>query len=231
MLEINIKDIPDKKYHIYLIEDKRGLKYIGLSSNIKARIRQYRYEYNTDKDIPRNGVSRAFKKYGVDGFKMSIIHSTDSLNEAMKLEEYYINKYDTTNPEKGYNLSNASTGVVKMKPRTQSKEEILNRSKKVYLIEMGVPLPFDSAKELAKVLKLSRNNVTRAARNGNMVRGRFVIYDDPDMIMESYNRVNEKLKSGHFKKPDDILAKETFLEYCLFLYNRCLEVIPRGSTE
>lgn len=45
----------------------------------------------------------AIKKYGKENFSKEIITIAMSQLEADALEEYYIDKYDSTNPEKGYN--------------------------------------------------------------------------------------------------------------------------------
>lgn len=47
----------------------------------------------------------AIKKYGWNAFTPEILASTKNLNDANFLEIYYISKYDSTNPKKGYNIS------------------------------------------------------------------------------------------------------------------------------
>ena len=46
----------------------------------------------------------AIKKYGKENFSKEIITIAMSQLEADVLEKYYIKKYDSTNPEKGYNI-------------------------------------------------------------------------------------------------------------------------------
>ena len=46
----------------------------------------------------------AIKKYGKENFSKEIITIAMSQLEADVLEKYYIEKYDSTNPEKGYNI-------------------------------------------------------------------------------------------------------------------------------
>lgn len=47
----------------------------------------------------------AIQKYGWDNFKPEILEDDLSLGEANQLEEYYISKYNSTNPDIGYNIS------------------------------------------------------------------------------------------------------------------------------
>ena len=46
----------------------------------------------------------AIKKYGWDNFEHTILELVDTIEEASNKERYWISFYDSTNPEKGYNL-------------------------------------------------------------------------------------------------------------------------------
>lgn len=52
---------------------------------------------------------RAIKKYGWEVFHYEILAECKTQEEANALEIYYIQLYDTTNPEKGYNISAGGT--------------------------------------------------------------------------------------------------------------------------
>ena len=45
------------------------------------------------------------RKYGLDNFSIKQIDSTDDFEELGRLERYYIKKYNSQSPEKGYNLT------------------------------------------------------------------------------------------------------------------------------
>lgn len=47
----------------------------------------------------------AIQKYGWDNFEHIILETNLTLEQANQLEEYYINFYNSTNKEKGYNIS------------------------------------------------------------------------------------------------------------------------------
>lgn len=53
----------------------------------------------------RQNVWNAIQKYGWENIQHKILESNLTLEEASKKEIYYINYYDSTNPEKGYNKS------------------------------------------------------------------------------------------------------------------------------
>lgn len=90
----------DKKYLIYMHTNKiNGKKYIGQTS--------------LDPDVRwKNGLGyagsphfyNAINKYGWDNFEHEIIKDSLSLNEANKLEKEFIKKYNTTDPNFGYNI-------------------------------------------------------------------------------------------------------------------------------
>lgn len=48
---------------------------------------------------------KSMRKYGLNHFSIEQIDSTDNFKELGQLERYYIKKYDSRNPNKGYNLT------------------------------------------------------------------------------------------------------------------------------
>ena len=48
---------------------------------------------------------QAMRKYGLENFSIEQIDSTEDFKELGKLERKYIKKYDSQNPDKGYNLT------------------------------------------------------------------------------------------------------------------------------
>ena len=53
----------------------------------------------------------AIKKYGKENFSKEIITIAMTQSEADVFEEYYIKEYDSTNPEKGYNILKGGQGT------------------------------------------------------------------------------------------------------------------------
>lgn len=71
----------------------------------------------------------AIKKYGWEKFHYEILVEASTQEEANILEKHYIKKYDTTNPEKGYNLS---LGGNVRTTNDETKEKISNSVKKLW---------------------------------------------------------------------------------------------------
>lgn len=88
---------------IYKITNLKNNKcYIGQSTDIKTRWHNHKFELKNN--THRNPhLQNAFNKYGEKAFEFRILENTfeENLDNA---EEYWINYFDSTNPEKGYNL-------------------------------------------------------------------------------------------------------------------------------
>lgn len=116
----------NNKYCIYCHTNKiNGKKYIGQTKqkpeNRWVNGKGYKnctYFYN------------AIQKYGWDNFEHKILYDNLTLEEANQLEKELIAKYDTMNPEKGYNLR---TGGKNSLLSEESKKKI----KKITMIIVG----------------------------------------------------------------------------------------------
>lgn len=91
--------------YIYMIVNKvNGKKYIGQRKSTK-----YCYD---DKYYMGSGkrLASAKKHYGIENFEKLLVQYVETKEEANKQEIFWIAHYDTTNPEKGYNLSLGGDG-------------------------------------------------------------------------------------------------------------------------
>ena len=75
--------------------------------NNKIYIGQHKSEKFEPNKYIGSGVVllKAINKYGFENFKCELLKECLSREEMNKEESFYINKYDSTNPEKGYNLT------------------------------------------------------------------------------------------------------------------------------
>ena len=96
-------DVENSNCGIYKITNLKNNKaYIGQSTDIKSRWNNHKIELRNN--THRNShLQNSFNKYGEDAFEFRILERTfeENLDNA---EEYWINYFDSTNPEKGYNL-------------------------------------------------------------------------------------------------------------------------------
>lgn len=123
---------------IYKITNPSGKIYIGQSIDIIKRMRAYNnYEcYKSD----TSKIFNSIKKHGWDKHKVEIIHRCN-INELDKLEIYYIEVYQSLNPEIGLNLKMGGANGVhsdetirKMKLSHSKRKPITNETK----LKMGI---------------------------------------------------------------------------------------------
>lgn len=98
-------EIYNDKYCVYIHTNKtNGKVYVGQT----CQVPEERWRKNGTGYRPRkNNTCRfwnAIQKYGWDNFEHEVIASNLTLEEANNFEELLIEKLDSTNPEKGYNL-------------------------------------------------------------------------------------------------------------------------------
>lgn len=90
-------------YTVYMHTDPDGKKYIGITKrNLEDRWKNG-LGYATNKDMR---FFDAIRTIGWDNFAHETIASGLTKLEAERLESELIDKYDTTNPECGYNIFN-----------------------------------------------------------------------------------------------------------------------------
>lgn len=90
--------------YIYMIMNKiNGKKYVGQHKSSKF-CHQDKYMGSGKK------LACAKKHYGIENFEKLLVQYVETREEANKQEEFWISHYDTTNPEKGYNIAKGGEG-------------------------------------------------------------------------------------------------------------------------
>lgn len=90
----------DNKYCVYCHTNKiNGKKYIGITGKNPNK------RWHDGKSYKNKHFLSAISKYGWDNFKHEILFNNLSKDMACEKEIELISKYDTTNPNKGYNSS------------------------------------------------------------------------------------------------------------------------------
>lgn len=79
-----------------------GKNYIGKSKNLRSRIRQHKFRLrNGTHENPH--LQNCFNKYGESKFEFEILEECN-INELIDKEYFWINYYECTNSEKGFNI-------------------------------------------------------------------------------------------------------------------------------
>ena len=89
----------DKNYKVYILTLTDGRVYIGMTRQ-KLSMRCRKGAYN---ECP--GIGKAIDEYGMKAFKVGVIADNLTKSEAELIEKEMISSYDSTNPNKGFNVA------------------------------------------------------------------------------------------------------------------------------
>ena len=139
--------------------------YIGQSINLQRRKTDHIRDLNKNRNH-NNHFQNAWNKYGEENFIFEIIHVVDDSDELNKLETYYIDLYDSTNPDKGYNYTRGGDNP--------SVSELYRQEMKVKLRGINSKLSFEDVrhikllmfclmdrKEISKLFNVSVKSLTQ----------------------------------------------------------------------
>lgn len=102
-----------KTYTVYKLTSPSGKIYIGWTSRkLKKRLRDHISEVRRGYQRP---IQNAFRKYPLEQWTQEVLLETTDYHESLASEVNYIGKFNTTDPDKGYNLSvggqSGATGI------------------------------------------------------------------------------------------------------------------------
>lgn len=125
---------------IYKIENKiDGKVYIGKSLNIPSRFRSHKWalrQENNDEGRASRLLYRAVQKYGIENFtfeileELSVSESPEDRQNLSDRELFYIDKYESCNRDKGYNLIRESPTVFATKQETRQRLSTANKGER-----------------------------------------------------------------------------------------------------
>lgn len=117
---------------VYKITNEiNGKVYIGLTTcTLEYRwVRHLTEGRNKKNNLP---LYRAIRKHGEDNFSIEIICETNDKKELSKLERHYIRLYDSTNPDKGYNMTKGGENQYDGNPMAKVTEETVREIRRYY---------------------------------------------------------------------------------------------------
>lgn len=161
------KDLPHKS-GIYLFENIINKKiYIGQAKDIHERT--YTHFFGN----PELYFHKALKKYGEEGFNIYILEYTN-IEDLDNKEIFYIKKYNSNNPEFGYNMTAGGQGQSEHPISDEQKEKLAELQRKetwAFNYETGEIYSARSREDIVNVLndlgykELSWTKVIDAIRN------------------------------------------------------------------
>lgn len=137
--------------YIYCIQNKiNGKQYIGKTvQNIHTRFSEHVFESTKERGKQRP-LYRAFNKYGIENFEISIIEKVNDISELSSREIYWIEKLNTFHF--GYNATKGGDGNLRC-----------NYEKIVQLYNEG-----NSMREISKILHYSVDTISNVLHCNNI---------------------------------------------------------------
>ena len=183
--KLNSAELPTYKIYQYLFPS--GKIYIGMTKNSIATRRDQGYQHNKPLQI-------AIKETGFSNIVVDILEDGLSQNEAFEMEKYYISKFQSNNPQKGFNISkggkctfeglhHTSKHKQHMRELYQGRvftEEHLTHLREGHKTEQrsvigimpnGDQIQFDGLRDAAESVGGYRSNISRACKNGKPYKG------------------------------------------------------------
>lgn len=94
-------------YVVYKVTNiLNNMIYIGATKNLKRRMN----EHKSHSKKKGNRFYEAICEYGFENFKFDVLYKCESKEEVFEKEQYYIEKYDSTNDSVGYNQTKGGIG-------------------------------------------------------------------------------------------------------------------------
>ena len=132
----------EKKYYVYKHTFPNNKVYIGITRQEPEKRWKNGLGYNAHQPI----MKRAIKKYGWQNIKHEILFENLTKEQACKKEIELITLYDSTNKQKGYNVSQGGEGTIGVKPTIESKEK--NR-----IAHLGKKASLETRKKISEAQK------------------------------------------------------------------------------
>lgn len=164
---------------IYLLTYDNNKIYIGQAVNIRARA----IEHNNKNIYP---CDKALKIHNATLTILEIVNEIESLEEK---EIYYINCYDATNKEKGYNLLKG--GNASGKRGIENCNAKFNEQELKIIIDLLINHPEMSIRNIAKQFNVNENTILKISRGQT--------YINPDLNYPLRNNNHEASRKDDIK--------------------------------
>lgn len=139
----------ENNYYVYKHTFPNNKVYIGITQQEPEK----RWKNGLGYDAHQTLMKRAIKKYGWQNIKHEILFKKITKEQACKKEIELITLYDSTNKQKGYNVSSGGEGTIGVKPTEESKQK--NR-----IAHLGKKASLETRKKISESNK-GKHNIKR----------------------------------------------------------------------
>jgi group I intron endonuclease len=210
-------NLPRDGQFIYLLVNSFNRKvYVGKTTNMHRRCKQYQYDIRERKIGHINDhLARAMEKYGIDNFSMVLLEQCRDADHLTERELYWIDRYRATERDFGYNLRRDSREGMIAHPETR--ERIRNTLRAQWA--RG-----DRAGHADKLKARWAKNPDRRAAQGKMFTGYLTKYeyimfrpDEDYVVWFTYRQLAERgfasvISKMHSEKKDVVEFKGEFFQ-------------------
>jgi hypothetical protein len=208
---------------IYQVLFPNGKMYIGKTKNLKNRKYIHLWDAKKGSDLI---FHRAIMKYGEENLTWNVIYECDEIEKLNEMEIFFIKKFDSINPEFGYNMIcgdkidyglrknfdiEYQIDIIKKKLKSNGhnpdKYVIINEELSTHIIDDYLVNKL-SIKALVRKYSISKNRITRflLSQNIDIDAERCVLTNSIKLSDEQINNVIEKFQTK--KTIKDIASEE-----------------------
>ena len=152
----------NKNYTIYKHTTPDGKVYIGITCNKLNRRWQNGLDYKNNRDF-----TNAISFYGWENITHDVLAKELPASLAEKLEDFYIEKYNSRNPEFGYNRH--AGGKLNNEDQNKKSRGVPRPPIAVRCVETGKEYP--AMQVAARELNTTQTNITQSLRKGYRAGG------------------------------------------------------------
>lgn len=169
--------------------------YIGSSINLYKRIKEHFYTLKKDKHSNKY-LQNAYNKHLIENFKVEILEEVIDKKLLLERKQYYIDFFNATNPDNGYNICPIAGNTLGQKFSAESKQKMSDKAKLRIGIKnsaWGLPRPdLIIRNQLRKGRKLSKEHIQKIKDKS---RSRSVMqFNEYNELVNKFISLNEAAK-------------------------------------
>lgn len=165
--------------------------YIGQTTNLRVRLKNYINGIYTKTHYIARALDKYLRSKDSHFYIMCICSTKEELNEK---EKFYINKYDTTNKNKGYNLTEGGDSPIISEDTLRKMINSAKNKKKVYckIIESGEIIEFESRRDCGRQLNVDIGTIYNGIKRKCLVYKKYYFSYDGDFSNHSDKATNKR---------------------------------------
>ena len=191
------KSILQEYYGKFLIYkwDINGKSYIGLTTNLKVRIKNYLSNIYSN-----HYICRTINKYDDNDIIFSILCYCSTIEELKEKEKQYIIQYNTL--ENGYNLTSGGDYCIVSEETKEKMSNSQKNKKSVYFYNVEkkeIELEFNSINESARYFNCNPTTIFASLRNNTIFKKLYKISykKDDEGFVSKINHKNKQIMKGN----------------------------------